>query len=53
MIPETPDQTNDENRNEGNDRSIENKQMESGSDRYLFDFQYFSLITKKMLKEVY
>ena len=35
VIPETPEQTNDENRNEGNDHSIENKQMESGSDRYL------------------
>ena len=29
MIPETPEQTNDENRNEGNDHSIENKQMQS------------------------
>ena len=35
MIPETPEQTNDENQNEGNDHSIENKQMQSGSDRYL------------------
>ena len=35
VIPETPEQTNDENRNKGNDPSIENKQMQSGSDRYL------------------
>ena len=35
MVPERPEQTNDENRNEGNDHSIENKQMQSGSDRYL------------------
>ena len=35
VIPETPEQTNDKNRNEGNDHSIENKQMQSGSDRYL------------------
>ena len=35
VIPETPEQTNDENQNEENDRSIENKQMQSGSDRYL------------------
>ena len=35
MIPETPEQTNEENLNKGNDRSIENKQMQLGSDRYL------------------
>ena len=35
MIPETPEQTNDEHGNDGNDRSIESKQMQLGSDRYL------------------
>ena len=32
VIPETPEQTNDEH---GNGRSIENPKMQSGSDRYL------------------
>ena len=44
VICETPEQTTDEL---GNDRSIEDKQMQSGSDRYLI-----SNISKLLLKKM-
>ena len=46
VICETPEQTTDELENNGNDCSIEDKQMQSGSDRYLI-----SNISKLLLKK--
>ena len=52
VICETPEQTTDELGNNGNDRSIEDKQMQSGSDRYLIS-NISKLLLKKMWNELY
>ena len=52
MICETPEQTTDKLGNDGNNHSIEDKQMQSGSDRYLIS-NISKLLLKKMWNELY